>query len=131
MLSGFYQEKSVGMRRFATVFPPQLAQYSVPYKNLGWGREHLRLRSDKTLVDLAKRYNPVVRGWINYYGEYYKSALYPVLRHLNQTLVKWACRAIKRLRRHWRQARHWLGRIAKQRPDLFAHWKLVSPEVGK
>ena len=91
----------------------------------------LRMRSDKTLQDLAKMYNPVVQGWINYYGGYYKSALYPVLRHLNQTLTKWACRALKRFKRHRRQARHWLGQIAKQRPSLFAHWRLVRPEVGK
>ena len=91
----------------------------------------LRMRSDKTLQDLAKMYNPVVQGWINYYGKYYKSALYPVLRHLNQTLMKWACRTVKRFKRHRSQARHWLGRIAKQRPNLFAHWRLVRPEVGK
>ncbi len=91
----------------------------------------LRMRSDKTLQDLANMYNPVVRGWINYYGGYYKSALYPVLRHLNQTLMKWACRTIKRFRRHRRQAKHWLGQIAKQQPNLFAHWRLVRPEVGK
>ena len=117
--------------KFFINFTPGVSQKAckaMKEKTRSW---KLRLRSDKTMVDLAKMYNPVVRGWINYYGEYYKSALYPVLRHLNQTLVKWACRAIKRLRRHRRQAVHWLGRIAKQRPDLFAHWRLVRPEVGK
>lgn len=91
----------------------------------------LRMRSDKTLKDLANMYNPVVLGWINYYGAYYKSALYPVLKHLNLTLMRWSCRAIKRLKRHRRQARYWLGRVAKQNPNLFAHWRLVRPEVGK
>ena len=90
----------------------------------------LRMRSDKSLQDLANMYNPIVRGWINYYGKYYQSALYPVLRHLNMTLMKWACRKLKRFKRHRRRARHWLGRIAQSNPGLFAHWRLVRPEVG-
>jgi len=91
----------------------------------------LRMRSDKSLQDLARMYNPVVRGWINYYGKYYKSALYPVLRHLNRTLEKWACRKMKRFKRHRRRAKHWLGRIAQNNPELFAHWRLVRPEIGR
>ena len=91
----------------------------------------IRKRSDKSLQDLARMYNPVVQGWINYYGKYYKSALYPVLKHLNRALEKWACRTLKRFRRHSRRARHWLGRIAQLRPNLFAHWRLVRPEVGR
>ena len=90
----------------------------------------LRLRSDRALQDIARMYNPVIQGWMNYYGQYYKSALYPVLRHVNETLTKWACRTLKRFRRHRRKAKHWLGRIAIEKPRLFAHWKLVRPEVG-
>lgn len=91
----------------------------------------LRMRSDRSLQELARMYNPVVRGWINYYGKYYKSALYPVLRHLNRTLEKWACRKMKRFKRHRRRAKHWLGRIAQDNPALFAHWRLVRPEIGR
>jgi len=91
----------------------------------------LRMRSDKSLQDLARMYNPIVQGWINYYGKYYKSALYPVLRHLNRTLMKWACRTLKRFKRHRRRARHWLGQVAQKNPRLFAHWRLVRPEVGR
>ena len=39
----------------------------------------LPLRSDKTLDDLAHRCNPILRGWVQYYGPYYKSALYPAI----------------------------------------------------
>ena len=49
----------------------------------GMRRWRLHLRSDKALDDLARMCNPVLRGWINYYGRFYKSALHPVLRHLN------------------------------------------------
>ena len=56
-------------------------------------------RSDKTLTDLALMFNRQLQGWINYYGRFYKSMLYPVFRHFNDTLVRWAMRKYKRLRR--------------------------------
>ena len=72
-----------------------------------------------------------VRGWINYYGSFYKSALYPTLRHLNGTLVRWAMRKFKRLRRHRTRAEYWLGRIARKEPRLFPHWQMgVRPAAG-
>ena len=57
-------------------------------------------RSDKSLTDLALMFNLQLQGWINYYGRFYKSMLYPVFRHFNDTLVRWAMRKYKRLRRH-------------------------------
>lgn len=92
----------------------------------------LHLRSDKVLDDLARMFNPVLRGWINYYGSYYKSALYPVFKQLNRTLMRWATRKYKKLRGHSRRATHWLGRIARREPYLFAHWQLgVRPAAGR
>ena len=94
-------------------------------------RWKLHLRSDKSLEDLSRMFSPIIRGWINYYGRFYKSALYPTLRHLNRTLVRWAMRKFKRLRRHRRRAEHWLGRVAKRQPQLFPHWKMmVRPAAG-
>lgn len=91
----------------------------------------LPLRSDKTLEDLARMFNPKVQGWINYYGKFYKSELGYTLRILNVKLNKWATRKYKRLRRHRRRAECWLGRIAKKEPTLFAHWKMgMLPTSG-
>ncbi len=91
----------------------------------------LQTRSDKTLEDLSSMFNPKIRGWINYFSKYYKSALYPVMRHINDILAKWAIRKYKTLRRHRRRGRYWLGRIAKREPNLFAHWKIgVLPTAG-
>jgi RNA-directed DNA polymerase len=92
----------------------------------------LHLRSDKSIEDLAHMWNPVLRGWIQYYGKFYKSAMYPVFQHLNRTLARWATRKFKRLRRHRRRAHHWLGRLARREPQLFAHWKLLGllPAAG-
>lgn len=86
-----------------------------------------RWRNCHSLSEIARLVNPVVRGWINYYGRFYKSALRPPLNHLNRVLVRWACRKFKRFRGHPRRASHWLGRIAKRDPELFVHWQLVAP----
>jgi len=94
-------------------------------------RWKMHLRSDKSLEDLSKMFGPVIRGWIAYYSSFYKSALYPTLRHLNRTLVRWAMRKFKRLRGHRRRAEHWLGRIAQRQPWLFPHWKMgIKPAAG-
>jgi len=92
----------------------------------------LHLRSDKAIEDLARMWNPVIRGWIQYYGKFYKSALYPVFQQLIRTLARWASRKFRRLRRHQRRAVHWLGRLARREPQLFAHWQLLGlrPAAG-
>ena len=91
----------------------------------------MHLRSDKTLKDLSRMFNPIIRGWINYYGKYYKSELYPLFNVANRTLAKWATRKYKKLRRHKLRAMHWLGKIAKREPAMFAHWKMgVTPAAG-
>lgn len=88
-------------------------------------------QNNRSLEDLAGWINPVVRGWLQYYGRYYPSALTPVLRHLDRALVHWACRRYKRLTRHQRRANHWLGRIARRNPGMFAHWERgICPAAG-
>jgi RNA-directed DNA polymerase len=92
-------------------------------------RWRLHLRADKTLTDLARMFNAVLRGWINYYGRFYKSMLYPTFRHLNEILVRWAAGKYKRLRRHRARARRFIADVARRQPDLFAHWRLgVRPD---
>ncbi len=91
-------------------------------------RWKMHLRSDKSLEDLSRMFSPVIRGWINYYGKFYKSALYPTLRHLNRTLVRWAMRKFKKLKGHQRRAEYWLGKVAQRQPWLFPHWQMgVKP----
>ena len=82
------------------------------------------------MEDLANMFNPVLRGWINYFANFYKAALYPTLRHVDLVLARWAERKYKKLRGHLRRARHWVARVAQSRPTLFAHWKLVQPTAG-
>ena len=86
----------------------------------GWS---LQTRSDKALDDLARMFNPYIRGWINYYGHFYKSALYPTLGRIDAHLIRWARRKFKRLRQRPKVAREWLARVIRSSPGLFAHWR--------
>lgn len=90
----------------------------------------LHQRSDKSLEDLAGIVNPALRGWINYYGRFYKSALYPPLRHLDRYLTRWAMRKYKGLKGRKRRAAQWLARIARRQPWLFAHWQSLKATAG-
>ncbi len=96
------------------------AQKSMRATTRKWG---LRNRSDLGLNDIANMYNPVLRGWMEYYGCYCPSALYPVLRHFNKTLVAWAMRKYKKLRGHKTRAAIFLEKISERQPQLFAHWR--------
>src|SRR6516164_11351102 len=87
---------------------------------------NLPQRSDKAIEDLSRMFNPTVRGWLQYYGRYYRSALYPPLRHLDRELARWANRKYKKLRGHLRRATHWIARIIRRDPGLFAHWQMLG-----
>ena len=88
-------------------------------------------RNNQSLEDLAQLINPVVRGWMNYYGRYYRSKCVQVLRHVNLALAAWARRKYRRFKRRERESMHWLGRIARRDPNLFALWRLgIKPEAG-
>jgi group II intron reverse transcriptase/maturase len=89
-------------------------------------------RNNQSLEDLARLVNPVVRGWMNYYGRFYRSRVVQVLRHLNEALAAWARWKYKRFWRRERASMHWLGRIARRDPHLFAQWELgVRPDAGE
>src|SRR5271166_5062380 len=93
-------------------------------------RWRLHLRPDKTISDLARIFNPIIRGWINYYGRFYRSALKKVLRRINAYLVRWAQCKYKRLRRYPAKARRFLVDVFRRQPDLFAHWRFGTRPDG-
>jgi RNA-directed DNA polymerase len=84
----------------------------------------LRKRTEVTLDDIARELNPITRGWIAYYGRYTRSALYPLVRYIDQTLAIWIKRKYKRFHRRLGQAREFLTKIARESPRLFVHWQL-------
>jgi RNA-directed DNA polymerase len=92
-------------------------------------RQHIRRKwrltgcTHSSLSDLARRMNPVIAGWINYYGRFCRSALHSVLTHINTALVGWAMRKFKRFHRRRTRAHDWLKGVARRDPRLFAHWQ--------
>jgi len=90
----------------------------------GW---RLHLWSRYTLADLAQAINPTVRGWINYYGRFYRSKLISLLRRIDEYLVRWATKKYKRLRRSQPRGRRFLASVERREPGLFAHWQARAP----
>jgi RNA-directed DNA polymerase len=90
---------------------------------------NLRRQTQLSLQDIARELNPLLRGWIEYYGRYAPSALHPLLRYVNQTLVAWARRKFKRFQRNTTPASQFLVRLAQERVDLFVHWKIGTVGV--
>jgi RNA-directed DNA polymerase len=87
----------------------------------GW---HLQLKSDKSLADLSAMFDPILKGWRQYYGCFGGSALKPVWRNMNLFLIRWMMRKHKRLAGHKTRAAEMLRRLALSQPDAFVHWSL-------
>ena len=85
----------------------------------------IHLRSGTELEDIASWINPIVRGWMSYYGRFYRTALNSLLQRINTYLVRWAKRKYKRLRSFKKVRKWWEGLTARQ-PRLFAHWAWVT-----
>jgi RNA-directed DNA polymerase len=75
-----------------------------------------------TLEQIAEQINPVIQGWINYYGRYNPRILKEVLQNVNDKLVRWARGKFKGFRHHKTKTVYRLGDIALTKPNLFAHW---------
>jgi len=93
----------------------------------GW---HLPKQTSATLEDLASRYGPILRGWWNYYGSFYKTEMRKVFQALDCLLAHWVRRKYKKLQRHKRRSVHWLGRIALRQPELFIHWQVLGKSAA-
>jgi len=108
--------------RVFTNFTPAMSPSAATAARQAIRSWRLQLKSDKSLEDLSRMFNPVIDGWINYYCRFYTSAFNAVSRYLNRALVCWAMRKYKSLRGHKVRAIEWVQRTAQQRPQLFAHW---------
>jgi len=84
----------------------------------------IRHQTQLSLADVARRINPLLRGWIEYYGRYAPSALYPLLRYINLTLRDWVMRKFKRFAASKSRAGCVLKRLARQNANLFVHWRI-------
>lgn len=79
-------------------------------------------RTETDLKELSAELNQQIRGWLNYYGHFYESALSPVKEHINDRLAQWAMRKYKQLKGSRPRAYRWLKGVRARQPNLFAHW---------
>ena len=120
-----------GRRGFFASFAPAIstkAKKAVGQKIRAW---HLNRRSGTDLSDLAAEINPQLRGWIGYYGAFYRSELYSLAWRIDQHLLRWAMQKFKRLRGKIAKANAWLDTVRRHLPRLFAHWHLLAPPAGR
>lgn len=105
-------------------FNPAVSRSSLNAMRKKMRKLNWRNRSELSLEEIAKEYNPVLQGWINYYGAYTRSGLYPVWRHFNMTLVAWAKKKYKQKVGKKLEASKFIEGISKRTPQLFVHWRL-------
>jgi RNA-directed DNA polymerase len=85
----------------------------------------LHRQTTLTFAGLAKKINPIVAGWMHYYGRFYRSTMYPLLARINTYLVRWIRKKYKRLQ-GVRKAYRKLLEITGRWPRMYAHWRWVS-----
>lgn len=83
-----------------------------------------------TLEEISKKIDPIVRGWFQYYGRFYKSEMYTSLRNIERYLIRWVRTKYKKLRDHGRLAKQFLGKVRKRSPNIFYHWTLGLGSKG-
>jgi RNA-directed DNA polymerase len=120
-----------GPRGLFMSFAPGLslsARKAISVTIRGW---HLRRRSASDLSSIAAEINPQVRGWIGYYGAFYRSELHFLAYRIDQHIVRWARHKFKRLRYSPVRAWAWLAAVKRREPGLFAHWQSVPSADGR
>jgi RNA-directed DNA polymerase len=104
-----------------TSFQPAMSREKLTEKGREVRRWRLHRRPNDTLRDLANSINSIVRGWMNYWGRFYREEMIPLLKRINTYLLRWARKKYKRLR-GFKRLKAWWIRVTKLAPGLFAHW---------
>jgi len=127
----FRGRRAKGKRGVFTNFSPAMSTAATKAKSQQVRAWHLIRWSGSDLSSVAEEINPQVRGWINYYGAFYRSELYFLARRINEHLVRWAMRKFKRLKNRPVRAWAWLNAVIQREPRLFAHWWLIASPKGR
>jgi RNA-directed DNA polymerase len=109
---------------YFTSFLPAMSAEALKAKSAELRSMRVHRRSNLNLKDLARWINPIVAGWMRYYGRFCRSQMYPLLRRVSAYLKRWAGKKYRRLRAHKRFSRWWT-RLLDQEPGMFAHWAWV------
>ena len=108
--------------RYFTSFLPAMSPDALKAKGDRLREMRVHRRTDLTLGDLARWLNPIVTGWMTYYGRFYRSAMEPLLQRVSYYLRRWAGKKYQRLRA-LKRFRAWWERLLERQPGLFAQWR--------
>ena len=92
---------------------------------------HIPRQTSISLNELAKRYNHHLRGWLEYFSHFTKSAMREIWDYFDQTLMRWARRKYRKLAGKWQRSASWLQGLKRKQPRLFAHWLSSGTAVAK
>ena len=109
--------------RIGTGFVPAIsgqAKRRIWQRLNAWG---FRKKVNLKLEQIAEFWNPILEGWLEYYGRFYRTKLYHALNHFDSRLAQWTTSKYHRTRS--RSERGWalLMRLRKRYPNMFAHWR--------
>jgi len=121
----FRQRKTVNKHgQLFMNFVPAVSRDALRHMRQTIRRWKLQFRCNQDLSQIARQINPVLRGWLNYYGKFHRSAMDVVWRHMNLHLVRWMMRKYKTLQKHKTKAGRMLWLRARENPEMLVHWKV-------
>lgn len=89
-----------------------------------------RSRNTWSVERIAMHWNPIFRGWMNYYGKTYRSKLHEVLGHFDRCLASWYARKHGYCSWSAKAVQKAMRRMREQRGGLFAHWQWTTRFEG-
>ena len=108
-----------------TAFLPAVSRDALKRMSGEVRRWRINLRTTSDIAELAEWMNPVICGWMTYYGRFYRTELHGLLKRINTYLVRWARRKFKRLR-SFKKAKRWWNGLLQRQPALFTHWAWMT-----
>ena len=117
--------------KYFTGFNPAISSSAAREIRLKMRRWQFYRRTHLDISEIAKIVNPSLRGWLNYYGYFYRSTLHAsVIQPLKEHLARWARRKYRWLRQHRRRSREWVQQMLLNHPTLFAHSTFITAMAG-
>ena len=113
-----------------TSFLPGVSKDALKRMRQQVGSWNLQCQTSAKLAELAQQCNPVIRGWWNYYGAFYRKAMDRMAHVIDQKLALWARRKYKPLAGRHQRSAEWLGKMKQVFPQMFSHWRIAGYQVG-
>ena len=91
----------------------------------------LHAMATKTIAEVSREFNAQIRGWLNYYGKFHKSAMSHLVYMIDLRLIHWACAKYRKFTGRFMRAVKWVKKVKMRRPELFAHWRFWNGKVAE